>query len=65
MLAETLTLAEAIKTKRLQEFIAQEKARGVATIDPKEFQEICGASHQRHTTHKQIEHRGRCGSSGK
>ncbi len=40
MLDGTLTLAEAIKTKRLQEFIAQEEARGVAPVDMKEFQDL-------------------------
>ena len=40
MLAGTLTLAEALKTKRLQEFIAQEEARGVAPVDLKEFQKL-------------------------
>jgi len=32
-----LTLAEALKTGRLQEFIAQEEARGVGPIDRAEF----------------------------
>jgi hypothetical protein len=35
-----LTLAETSRTKRLQEFIAQEEARGVAPIDLKEFQDL-------------------------
>jgi hypothetical protein len=32
-----LSLAEALKTGRLQEFIAQEEARGVGPIDRAEF----------------------------
>ena len=33
-----LTLAESLKTKRLQEFIAQEEALGVGPIDPQNFE---------------------------
>jgi len=33
----TLSLAEAIKSGRLSDFIAQEDARGVGPIDPAEF----------------------------
>jgi hypothetical protein len=32
-----LSLSEAVKSKRLQEFIAQEEARGVGSIDRAEF----------------------------
>jgi hypothetical protein len=32
-----LTLAEALRTKRLREFIAQEEARGVEPVALKEF----------------------------
>lgn len=35
-----LTLSEAIKTRKIQEFIAQEEARGVAPADLKEFQNL-------------------------
>ena len=35
-----LTLTEAIKLNQLQEFIAQEEARGVAAVDLKEFQKL-------------------------
>ena len=35
-----LTLSEAIKTRKIQEFIAQEEARGVAPVDLKEFQDL-------------------------
>jgi hypothetical protein len=35
-----LTLSTAIKTKRLQEFIAQEEARGVPPANLKEFQDL-------------------------
>jgi hypothetical protein len=34
-----LTLAKAIKTKRLQEFIAQEEARGLGPVDRTELDE--------------------------
>lgn len=40
MLGGTLTLSEAIKTKRLQEFIAQEEARGVQPADLKKFDKL-------------------------
>jgi hypothetical protein len=33
-----LTLAEALKTKRLQDFIAQEEARGVGPVDRAELE---------------------------
>jgi hypothetical protein len=35
-----LTLSEAIKTERLQEFIIQEEARGISPVDLKEFQDL-------------------------
>lgn len=35
-----LTLSEAIRTHRLQKFIAQEEARGVAPVELKEFQDL-------------------------
>ena len=35
-----LTLSTAIKTKRLQEFIAREEARGVSPANLKEFQDL-------------------------
>ena len=35
-----LTLAEALRTKRLPEFIAQEEARGVEPVALKEFQDL-------------------------
>jgi hypothetical protein len=38
-----LTLAEAVKNGRLQEFIAQEEARGVGPIDRAEFDTLLGA----------------------
>ena len=37
-----LTLSEAIKTGRLQDFIAQEEARGVGSIDRAEFDRLLG-----------------------
>ncbi len=37
-----LTLAEALKTGRLQEFIAQEETRGVGPIDRAEFDALLG-----------------------
>lgn len=39
-----LTLTEAIKTHRLEEFIAQEEARGVPAADIKEFKKLVAAS---------------------
>lgn len=38
-----LTLAEAIKDGRLQEFIAQEEARGVGPIDRADFDALAAA----------------------
>jgi hypothetical protein len=35
-----LTLSEALRTKRLQEFIAQEEACGVASAKLKEFEDL-------------------------
>jgi hypothetical protein len=35
-----LTLSEAVKTGRLQDFIAQEEARGVGSIDRAEFDRL-------------------------
>jgi hypothetical protein len=35
-----LTLSEAIKARKIQEFIAQEEARGVEPVDLKEFQDL-------------------------
>jgi hypothetical protein len=37
-----LTLLEAVKTGRLQDFIAQEEARGVGSIDRAEFDRLLG-----------------------
>ena len=38
-----VTLAEAIKSGRLQEFAAQEEARGIGPIDRAEFENAIGA----------------------
>lgn len=39
-----LTLAEAVKSGRLQEFIAQEEARGVEAGTRKDFDRLIGAA---------------------
>lgn len=39
-----LTLAEAIKNGQLQEFIAQEEARGVRSVSRKDFERLIGAA---------------------
>jgi hypothetical protein len=61
-----LTLSEAIKTRKIQEFIAQEEARGVAPIDLKEFQDLAARlikdTPQANQTSRSP---GRGGSSGK
>ena len=38
-----LTLSEAVKSGRLQDFIAQEEARGVGPIDHSEFDALTAA----------------------
>jgi hypothetical protein len=38
-----LTLSEAVKSGRLQDFIAQEEARGVGPIDQSEFDALTAA----------------------
>lgn len=35
-----LTLTEARKSGRLQDFVAQEEANGIKTVDPEEFDEV-------------------------
>lgn len=39
-----LTLAEALKTGRLQDFIAQEEARGIGAASRKDFDRLIGAA---------------------
>jgi hypothetical protein len=39
-----LTLAEAKKTGRLQEFISQEEARGVGAVSKADFDRLIGAA---------------------
>jgi hypothetical protein len=38
--SKALSLTTAIKTKRLQDFIAQEEERGVTPVDLEEFQDL-------------------------
>jgi hypothetical protein len=66
MLAGTLTLSEAIKTKRLQDFIDQEEARGVPPASLKEFQDLAARLIKDTPQASQTSRsRGRDGSSGK
>jgi hypothetical protein len=61
-----LSLSEAIKTKKLQEFIAQEEARGIAPVDLKEFQDLAQRLIKDTPQEDQtLRSRGRGGSSGK
>ena len=61
-----LTLSTAIKTKRLQEFIAQEEARGVSPVDLKEFQDLAARLIKDTPQEDQTSRSpGRGGSSGK
>jgi hypothetical protein len=61
-----LTLSEAIKTRKIQEFIAQEEARGIPPASLKEFQDLA-ARLIKDTPPKDRTSRspGRGGSSGK
>jgi hypothetical protein len=64
--SSNLTLSTAIKTKRLQEFIAQEEARGVSAVDLKEFQDLAARLIKDTPQEDQTSRsRGRGGSSGK
>lgn len=61
-----LTLSEAIKTRKIQEFIAQQEAAGMPAADAKEFEKsletvIKGTPQEDQTSHSQP----RDGSSGK
>jgi methylmalonyl-CoA mutase N-terminal domain/subunit len=61
-----LTLSEAIRTHRLQEFVAQEEARGVPAASLKEFQELASRLIKDTPQANQISRSpGRGGSSGK
>lgn len=61
-----LTLAEAIKTNRLEDFIAQEEARGVPVANAKEFQKSIDAIIKATPQEDQTSHsRERDGSNGK
>jgi hypothetical protein len=51
-----ISLAEAIKTGRLQEFAAQEEARGVATINRAEFDALAATLIKAHQSKDQTSH---------